>query len=124
VWSSCGRRGDAEQLPLEMCRVLLGMLGGEADDAGEAPLPVGGLREAELTQAQALREALEDVLDEQAQQEALSVDVVVDAVVDLLMRTVRRVALQLTQAGDMDGARSRLVACYRLVQRSLSNDCF
>jgi hypothetical protein len=82
------------------------------------------LREAELTQAQALREALEDVLDEQAQQEALSVDVVVDAVVDLLMRTVRRVALQLTQAGDMDGARSRLVACYRLVQRSLSNDCF
>jgi len=52
------------------------------------------------------------------------VDVVVDAVVDLLMRTVRRVALQLTQAGDMDGARSRLVACYRLVQRSLSNDCF
>jgi len=57
---AAGEGGDAEQLPLEMCRVLLGMLGGEADDAGEAPLPVGGLREAELTQAQALREALEE----------------------------------------------------------------
>jgi hypothetical protein len=77
------------------------------------------LREAELAQAQALREALEDVLDERAQQETLSVDVVVDAVADLLMRTVRRVALQLVQAGDTDGAQTRLVACYRLVQRSL-----
>jgi uncharacterized protein (DUF2267 family) len=116
---AAGEELDAEQLPLEMCRVLLGMLGGEADDASEAPLPVGGWREAELAQAQALREALEDVLDERAQQETLSVDVVVDAVADLLMRTVRRVALQLVQAGDTDGAQTRLVACYRLVQRSL-----
>jgi hypothetical protein len=85
----------------------------------EASLLVDGLREAELAQAQALREALEDVLDEQAQRETLSVDVVVDAVADLLMRTVRRVALQLAQAGDTDGARTRRVACYRLVQRSL-----
>jgi hypothetical protein len=95
------------------------MLGGEADDASEAPLLVGSLREAERAQAQALREALEDVLDERAQRETLSVDVVVDAVADLLMRTVRRVALQLAQAGDTDGAQTRLVACYRLVQRSL-----
>ena len=46
-------------------------------------------------------------------------DVVLDAVADLLMRTVRRVALQLAQAGDTDGARTRRVACYHLVQRSL-----
>ena len=49
-----------------MCRVLLGMLG------GEEPLLVGGWREAELAQAQALRESLEDVLDEQTQRETLS----------------------------------------------------
>jgi len=116
---AAGEGLDAEQLPLEMCRVLLGMQGGEADDASEAPLLVGSLREAERAQAQALREALEDVLDERAQRETLSVDVVVDAVADLLMRTVRRVALQLAQAGDTDGAQTRLVACYRLVQRSL-----
>jgi hypothetical protein len=117
---AAGEELDAEQLPLEMCGVLLGMLGGEADDAGEAPLPVGGLREAERAQAQALREALEEVLDERAQQETLSMDVVVDAVADLLMRTVRRVALQLVQARDPDGAQTQLVACYRLVQRSLA----
>jgi hypothetical protein len=116
---AAGEELDAEQLPLEMCRVLLGMLGGEADDAGEAPLPVGGWREAELAQPQALREAFENVLDERAQWETLSADVVIDAVADLLMRTIRRVALQLAQAGDTDGARTRRVACYRLVQHSL-----
>jgi hypothetical protein len=116
---AAGEGLDAEQLPLEMCRVLLGRQGSEADGAGEAPLPVGGLRESDLAQAQALREALEALLDEQAQQETLSVDVVIDAVTDLLMRTVMRVALQLAEAGDPDGARTRLVACYRLVQRSL-----
>ena len=110
---------DAEQLPLEICRVLLGMLGSKGDVAGEAPLPVDSLRESELAQAQALREALEEVLDERAQQETLSVDVVVDAVADLLTRTVMRVAQQLAQAGDIDGARMRRIACYRLVQRCL-----
>jgi hypothetical protein len=80
---------------------------------------MGGLPEAEIAQAQALREALEEVLDERAQQETLSVDVVVDAVGDLLMRTLRRVVQQLAQAGDTDGARTRLVTCYRLVRQSL-----
>jgi hypothetical protein len=91
---AAGEDLDAEQLPLEMCRVLLGMLGGEADNAGEAPLLVDSLREAELAQAQALREALEEVLDERAQRETLSVDVVIDAVADLLIRTVRRAHLR------------------------------
>jgi hypothetical protein len=116
---AAGEGLDAEQLPLEMCRVLLGTLGGEADAAGDSPLLMGGLPEAEIAQAQALREALEEVLDERAQQETLSVDVVVDAVGDLLMRTLRRVVQQLAQAGDTDGARTRLVTCYRLVQQSL-----
>ena len=102
-----------------MCRVLLGMQSGKPHDAGGVPLVADALSETEGTQAAVLREALEAVLDARAEQETLSVDVVVEAVTDLLMRTVMRVTRQLVDAGDTDATRMKLVACCRLVQRSL-----
>ena len=53
---AAGEGGDAEQLPLEMCRVLLGMLGGAATDAGRGhgrrPVAAGSVLSPGAAQSQ------------------------------------------------------------------------